>query len=120
MEQLKFIWHNNGKHTSDSSSVSVREFTDYGVFDVISPTDIVGTGSYYGAALEDFIEQFDEIIINRPMFSTVFGLTAGDLFTALILPGCLFMLLETFLPMLKKKKYRKGIAKDDKKKPKDN
>lgn len=68
MEQLKFIWHDNGKHKSDSSSVSVREFTDYGVFDVISPTDIVGTGSYYGMALEDFIEQFDEYIASLVKF----------------------------------------------------
>ena len=68
MEQLKLIWHDNGKHNATSSTVSVREFSDYGVFDVISPTDIVGTGSHYGTALEDFIEQFNEYIIYLTKF----------------------------------------------------
>lgn len=68
MEQLKLIWHDNGKHNSTSSSVSVREFTDIGVFDVISPTDIVGTGSYYGAALEDFADQLNNYIANLEKF----------------------------------------------------
>lgn len=62
MEQIKFIWHDNGKHKSNSSRVSIREFTYYGVFDVISPTDIVGTGSCYGEALADFVEQFEAYI----------------------------------------------------------
>lgn len=68
MKQLKPIWNDNGKHNSSSSTVSVREFTDYGVFDVISPTDIVGVGSHYGEALEDFINQFNEYIADLEKF----------------------------------------------------
>ena len=68
MEQIKIIWYDNGKHNSSSSRVSVREFTDYGVFDVISPTDIVGTGSCYGDALKDFTKQFDEYIARLQKF----------------------------------------------------
>ena len=59
MEQLKIIWYDDGKHRS---SVSVRSFTHLGVFDVISPTDIIGVGGYYGDALEDFIEQFNSYL----------------------------------------------------------
>jgi hypothetical protein len=62
MEQLKIIWHDDGKHRSNSSSVSIRSFTHLGVFDVISPTDITGVGGCYGDALEDFIEQFDSYL----------------------------------------------------------
>lgn len=68
MKKLKLIWNDNGKHKSNSSSVSIREISDYGLSDVISPTDIVGTGSNYGIALEDFIQQFDEYIASLAKF----------------------------------------------------
>ena len=72
MEQLKLIWNDNGKHNSSSFTVSVRNFTDYGVFDAISPTDIVGSGSHYGEALEDYINQFNEYIVNLEKFRDEF------------------------------------------------
>ena len=50
------------------------------------------------------VTEFEEIIINRPTVSTVLGLTAGDLFTAFVIPGWLFMIIETVLPVFKKKK----------------
>ena len=62
MKELKLIWQDNGKHNATSSVVSVREFTDYSVYDVLSPTDIVGTGSCYGDALADFADQLNEYI----------------------------------------------------------
>lgn len=70
MEQLKFIWHDNGKHKSNSSRVSIRELTDYGIFDVVSPTDIVGTGSCYSEALEDFNKQLEDYISSLIKFKT--------------------------------------------------
>lgn len=62
MKQLKVIWNDNGKHNSTSVTVSVRAFSDCCVFYVDSPTDIIGAGSNYGEALEDFIKGFDEYI----------------------------------------------------------
>lgn len=62
MERLKLVWNNNGKHQSNSVTVSVREHTDFGMFNVISPTDIVGAGSCYGTAKQDFARQLDDYI----------------------------------------------------------
>lgn len=62
MNQLKVIWNNDGKHNSGSVTVSARESVGYGLSDIISPTDIKGTGSCFGSALEDFSEQLAEYI----------------------------------------------------------
>lgn len=68
MGQLKLVWNNNGKHKSNSVMVSVRELTDFGMFDVISPTDIVGVGGCYGTAEEDFASKLDEYISSLVKF----------------------------------------------------
>lgn len=62
MDRLKLIWNNDGKHKSSSVTVSAREAVPYGLSDIISPTDIKGTGSCFGSALEDFSEQLAEYI----------------------------------------------------------
>ena len=62
MSQLKLIWYNDGKHNSNSVTVSVREFFDETPSNPISTADIVGIGSYFGSALEDFEEQLNEHI----------------------------------------------------------
>lgn len=68
MKKLRPVWSDDGKHKVGSVIVSVREFTSYGTFDVTSPSEIGGTGSNYGAALEDFINQFDEYIAELQYF----------------------------------------------------
>ena len=68
MEQLKLVWNNNGKHNSSSFTVSVRELTDFGMSVVISPTDIVGAGSCYGTAKEDFARQLNDYISSLVKF----------------------------------------------------
>lgn len=62
MEELKLTYHNNGKHKCNSFTVSVRVHSNFGMSDVISPTDLVGTGSCYGAALEDFANELNDYI----------------------------------------------------------
>lgn len=62
MGQFKLVWNNNGKHKSNSVTVSVRELTDFGMFDVISPTDIIGVGGCYQTAEEDFASQLNDYI----------------------------------------------------------
>lgn len=49
---------------------------------------------------------FDSITINTPALSTVAGITAGDSFTLLAVPGLIFMIGETALSLLKYKKER--------------
>lgn len=68
MKKLRPVWSDDGKHKAGSVIVSVCEFTSYGTFAVISPSEIGGTGSNYGAALEDFINQFDEYIAELQYF----------------------------------------------------
>lgn len=55
---LVITWHDNGKHKHNSSCVSVADKTAFGLFPV-NISDICGSGSYYGNALEDFIYNFD-------------------------------------------------------------
>lgn len=62
MNEMKLIWHNDGKHDGDSHRVSVRENLGDYLCDVCSPTDIVGTGSDFGSARERFAEMLDEYI----------------------------------------------------------
>ena len=62
MNQFKVIWNNDGKHNSNSVTVSAREAISCGLTDIISPTDIKGAGSCFGSALEDFSEQLSEYI----------------------------------------------------------
>ena len=62
MSTLKLIWNNNGKHMYNSVTVSTRYDVSYGLSDVISPTDIKGTGSDFGSDLSDFAKQLDEYI----------------------------------------------------------
>lgn len=47
---------------------------------------------------------FDRITINKPTIKTLTGITAGDLFTLLVVPALGFMVWETILSILKKKK----------------
>lgn len=47
---------------------------------------------------------FEEITINRPSVYTVTNLSAGDLFSILVLPAFCFMVIETVRPMIIKKK----------------
>lgn len=68
MGQFKLVWNNNGKQKSNSVSVSIRELTDFGMFDVISPTDIVGVGGCYGTAEDDFARQLDDYISSLVKF----------------------------------------------------
>ena len=49
---------------------------------------------------------FDSITINTPVLSTVAGITAGDGFTLLAVPGLIFMIGETALSLVKNKKER--------------
>ena len=49
---------------------------------------------------------FDSITINTPTLSTVAGITAGDGFTLLTVPGLIFMIGETALSLVKNKKER--------------
>ena len=56
---LVITWHDDGKHKWNSSCVSLADKTDYGLLSVDIST-ISGSGGYYGAALEDFICEFDK------------------------------------------------------------
>lgn len=62
MRQLKLVWYDSGKKNSTAITVSVKEAVSFGLSDVISPTDISGSGSCYGNALQDFASQLDEYI----------------------------------------------------------
>ncbi len=47
---------------------------------------------------------FEEITVNKPSVYTLTGLSAGDLFSLLVLPACCFMIIETIWPVVFKKK----------------
>lgn len=68
MNMFKLTLHDTGRHNSSSSVVSVRILESWGMSDVLSPSDIVGTGDCYRAALEDFIDQFEKYIESLQRF----------------------------------------------------
>lgn len=68
MGQLKLVWYDNGKHKPNSVIVYIKEQIGSSLSDVLSPTDITGSGGCFGTALEDFEEQLDEYISNLVKF----------------------------------------------------
>lgn len=62
MGELKLIWNNNGKHKSNSCTVSVRECVGEYLCSINSPGEIVGTGSDFSRAKENFSEQLTDYI----------------------------------------------------------
>lgn len=62
MDELKLIWNNDGKHNANSCRVSVRRAVSDFLCNTFSPMDVVGTGSDFGSARENFAEQLTEYI----------------------------------------------------------
>ena len=68
MGRLVPTYHDDGKHNYNSFVVTIREVDHFGTNDVISPTQIIGTGSSYGDALHDFVRNLDEYISKITQF----------------------------------------------------
>ena len=60
MEQLKLTVYYTGR--MQVCEVSVAERVGSELFDVPSPSDLIGSGNCFGEALNDFAEQLDDYI----------------------------------------------------------